>query len=203
MKLHAPTNQLGFTLIEIFMVVLITAILATVAVPAMSSVIRNQAISATSNEIIATLQVARSEAVKRSTEVAVCFKNAANDSDCKDTTTLTNHYIYVFLDTNRNQARDTAEEILYQSNELNKNISYAHPSGTINSVDYAGLKVTNSIRFNSKGGVVFDNDSNQRRGLIGICDGRSDNKYGRVVEVNNTGRAQVTKITANSGIDCT
>src|SRR5690606_661000 len=62
----------GFSLIELMVVVAIVAILAVVAYPALGSVINSNRLSSHANEMVASLQLARSEAIRRNATVSVC-----------------------------------------------------------------------------------------------------------------------------------
>ncbi len=61
----------GFTLIELLVVLVITAILSSMATPAFKSLVAGQRARAASTELYAALVLARSEAIKRDTEVTL------------------------------------------------------------------------------------------------------------------------------------
>jgi type IV fimbrial biogenesis protein FimT len=61
----------GFTLIELLTIVAITAILSAMAAPAFKSLVAGQRARATSTDLYAALVLARSEAIKRNTQVTL------------------------------------------------------------------------------------------------------------------------------------
>lgn len=62
----------GFTLIELLVVMAIAAILLSIAIPNFQTFILNNRMASQSNGLLAALQLARSEAVKRGVRVTVC-----------------------------------------------------------------------------------------------------------------------------------
>ena len=65
------SSGLGFTLIELLITITIAGILAATALPAYSSFVANQRIKAASFELMSTLTLARSEALKRNDSVVI------------------------------------------------------------------------------------------------------------------------------------
>lgn len=61
----------GFTLIELMIVVALIAIIALVAVPSFERLIESNRLKSTTNDVLGTLNYARSEAVRRGEPVAV------------------------------------------------------------------------------------------------------------------------------------
>ena len=64
-----PQLALGFTLIELLVTIAMIAIVTAIGVPAFKDTIRNNVLTAGINDFIATLNFARSEAVKRGVSV--------------------------------------------------------------------------------------------------------------------------------------
>lgn len=62
----------GFTVVELMVVVAVVGILAIIAVPSMSALMNANRLNGASGELIAALQVARSEAIRRNARVTVC-----------------------------------------------------------------------------------------------------------------------------------
>ena len=69
---HRALHQRGVTLVELMVVVAITAILAAVAVPQFSHLVGSRAIDAQSSALMSSLRLARSEALKRNLPVSIC-----------------------------------------------------------------------------------------------------------------------------------
>ncbi|MDT8410200.1 MAG: GspH/FimT family pseudopilin [Wenzhouxiangellaceae bacterium] len=65
-------NQRAFTIMELMITIVVLAILTTLAVPAFRTFIQNNRLAAQANEMVATFQLARSEALKRGLTVRVC-----------------------------------------------------------------------------------------------------------------------------------
>lgn len=72
--------QQGFTVLELMIAIALLAILLSVAVPSFISAIQNNRLAAQGNELITALQVARSEALKRSRPYAVCASDTSEET---------------------------------------------------------------------------------------------------------------------------
>jgi len=62
----------GFTLIELLVTMTVVAILLAVAIPSYQTFVLNNRMSSQSNDLLSAFQLARSEAIKRSTRVSIC-----------------------------------------------------------------------------------------------------------------------------------
>ena len=67
-----PARQAGFSMIELMVTLAVLAILIAMAVPSFTSIINNNRLAAQANEVITSLQVARTEAIRRNERVTVC-----------------------------------------------------------------------------------------------------------------------------------
>lgn len=63
----------GFSLIELMVVIAIAAVLATLAVPSFQGMIASSNLTSTTNDLIATLARAKSDAIRRGKRVTVCM----------------------------------------------------------------------------------------------------------------------------------
>lgn len=62
----------GFSVIEVMIAIVILAILGAIAVPSLMNTIQNNYSVSLSNDMIKTLNYARSESMKRSTSISIC-----------------------------------------------------------------------------------------------------------------------------------
>lgn len=102
-------GQSGFTLLELLTTLAVVGILLAVGVPTFASIIRNNRITAATNELVTSLTYARSEAMKRGEVVTTC--PSEDESDCAGSDDWSTGWI-VFVDQNLDGARDEDEPLL-------------------------------------------------------------------------------------------
>lgn len=71
----------GFSMIELMITIAVAAILLVVATPGFTAIINSNRLTGSANEMVATLQTARMEAVRRNRSVTVC--SSADGEDCE------------------------------------------------------------------------------------------------------------------------
>lgn len=153
------TNSAGFTLIELMFTLAIAAILMGVAAPNMKEAAMNSRMVAKHNELANALQLARSEAIKRSSNVSVCAR--LTDTKCG---TDWNQGWLVFTDQGATRGTiDSGEQVLGISPALTGSLTLT------NSARIAGGSGQTAgrpfVRFTSRGG------SNWRGGgTFVLCD---------------------------------
>jgi len=103
----------GLTLIEILIALTVISILLTVAVPALQNFITRNRMSSEVNAFVASLHLARSEAVKRLHNVKLC--PTTDFATCSGDTNWEPGWM-VFLDTNDDGEVDTDSDVVLQQN---------------------------------------------------------------------------------------
>lgn len=77
---HWVGCQLGFSLIEMMVVISILAVLSSIAFPAFSDALLSTKLRSYANNFVASTHIARSEAIKRNSVVTLCV--SANGTSC-------------------------------------------------------------------------------------------------------------------------
>ncbi len=120
-QLFAIRNTKGFNLLELMVTVTLLGVLTMLAIPSFESISNINRLSGTSNEFLTTLQVARSESIRRGVRVVVCQSNDPNAGASASCSTASGNWAgwIAFVDDGaavaanaRNGARDTGETLL-------------------------------------------------------------------------------------------
>jgi type IV fimbrial biogenesis protein FimT len=178
----------GFTLLELMIVLAIVGVLMALTIPAMGDFMRNGRITGAANDVMAALHFTRSEAIKRRLPVTLCTSadalqanNTANPNATCAASPLLTGWI-VFVDTNQSGQRDAGEVILVNRAPINAQIT-ARSSADPFQVTY----LLNGFALNPNGAS------------IALCDERGNTPSGgelssaRGILVAVTGRAGVTR----------
>lgn len=99
----------AFSLLELMVVCALVAILAGQALPSMGTMLLRRSVQASAEALVADLRLARSEAIKRSTRVAVC--SSADGLACSAGAAWREGWI-VFIDRDDSRSRAADEELL-------------------------------------------------------------------------------------------
>ena len=75
------SDESGFTLVELMVTLALAAILTTMAVPSFTSMTKNNRLTAQANQLVTSLNLARSEAINRRTTINVAATDASNSSN--------------------------------------------------------------------------------------------------------------------------
>lgn len=86
-------REAGFTLIELMVAIAVLAITLAVAVPSFGALINSNRLVGQVNELVASVQLARSEAIRRNARVAVC--GSSDGSTCSSAATTWAYWLVV------------------------------------------------------------------------------------------------------------
>jgi len=173
-------HENGFTIIELMITIAIAALLLTLGVPALQDMVRNNRMVSQTNNLVSDIQLARGEAIKRNTQVAMCRSNDLDTTptcggSAQDWTTGW----LVFADANGNGTYESAGDTL---------LRVGYPSGNDATIFSNGTADAN-VRFAPDGTL---NLSAVAR--FAVCDGRSNAaSFGRQIDIGLMGRPTLIK----------
>jgi type IV fimbrial biogenesis protein FimT len=177
------SNELGFTLLELMITVAIAAILLGIAIPSFIGSIRSNRLTASANDLVTALNVARSEAVKRGRNVTVASKNGT--TNWKDGWDVFIDVDQTAPDTDKNKFNDDGDTTLCEAGEDCKLRTYdALPTG------YTLTAGANVFQIYSASGL-----STVASDIFVLCGGSGANMTQRTITISPTGRPSVTKTT--------
>jgi len=156
----------GLTLIELMITLAIAGILIATAAPSMRDFVQNNRSATQINELQATLNLGRSEAIKRNNSITIC-----RSSDGTSCTGAWQDGWIVFIDNDFDGTVDEGDEVLRV---------------------HGGLATGNTLRF-TQAKIVYANTGLARTGSNGIfihCDSRGS-QYARGLIVGPSGRARL------------
>lgn len=181
----------GFTLIELVVTIALVAVLMTLAAPTFTTFQRNAELTSRINSLLAVINAARSEAMKRGTYAMVVPISGDWAQGMR-----------VFIDKNNNQVYDLGTDILvYETTDVLPNyLSYSH------STNSPAAASTPYIRFNSLGyPKPIGSDNTNFTLSLARNDTTASEVYNqtRRLMVAVTGRARTCKPASSSDATCT
>ncbi|PJK12852.1 pre-pilin like leader sequence [Lysobacteraceae bacterium NML07-0707] len=100
----------GFTLVELMVTLAVLGVLVSVGYPSFQGVIRSNRVATTTNELVASVALARSTAIRTSLGAGICKSNDQNS--CGGDGVSWNDGWLVWEDSNLNGKKDSGETIL-------------------------------------------------------------------------------------------
>lgn len=191
----AMKKDTGFTLIELLLALLIASILLTIGMPAMQTFVQNGRITLVTNELVAAINVARSNAIKEAAFACVCPSDDVNAATPACAASGSWEMGWIAFTDNTGNCIDASSGVLlkvWDGSELEPGqmaVRNSDPS----------ITAQNFIRFNSRGATQLANGQSQR-GVFSICDPRGvttdaqGNSVARGVQLSITGSVRSTRI---------
>lgn len=166
----------GFTLVELLVTLTVMAVLLGLAVPSMVSFVVERRANGVTNELMTSINLARSEAIKRNDRVVLC--KSADGSTCVTTGGWHAGWI-LFHDANNNAQHDAGEDVLRRQNPAPDGVTLSGNSPVANylSMSPAGMSKLISGAFQA--------------GTFTICTNPAREESVRQVVLSVSGRARI------------
>ncbi|MEE9398299.1 MAG: GspH/FimT family pseudopilin [Methylococcales bacterium] len=169
----------GFTLIELVVTLTVATILLAVGIPSYKSTATRNHIESLMSDLTRSLNLARSEALKRGMTVTVC--KSADQLVCGGN--WSNGWI-LFNDKNKNGSIDVGDELLHTHGAIAQGLS----------LKYAAFPSSNYVQFLGSG------FTKQQNGTFTACGSAKKVENARAVIVHKTGRARPSIDSDRDGI---
>jgi type IV fimbrial biogenesis protein FimT len=189
-RVRTPVS--GFTLIELMIAVAILAILVGIAAPNFREAVLNARMTAQANDLMADLNVARSEAVKRGANVYLC--TSSNGTSCTATEWRLGWLIFVDTDASGNKQ---ATELVLKSRPAVDSTNQITPTGDIVAGGIHYVRYHPSGAANVAGNTIVFAMCDLRytaNAAAGMNAQRADNR-GRTIQIAPSGRPVATRRT--------
>lgn len=204
-------RHFGFSVVELTLAIALLAILLSLGAPGLTEIVAKNRIAAQANSFVATLNVARSEAVKRGVNVYVCKVgkisggDAPNFDRCDKAGDWSNGWIVFYDDPDRRFDKDASVFAPTETSTLNtviaKHEGLDGSSLTGNGSDTVGSAYY--LAYNGMGMIypMPPSELGSKYALtlspraIGDGDGK---EKGRCININMVGRVEVVKIASGS-----
>jgi len=188
-KLFTETSK-GFTLVELMVTIAIAGVLVGIAIPSFTSIISNNRLTTSANELVTALNLARSEAVKRGVSLTVRKVDDKSSTNKNKTAWASANWEQgwdVFTDANDNGEFDTGDDVLLKT--------------------YGALSASYTLRGNSFSDFINFSSSGQSNGggSFVICNNSDGNNLpeastSRLIIVSPIGRLRMGLDANNDGI---
>jgi type IV fimbrial biogenesis protein FimT len=138
-----PERQTGVTLIELLVTISIAAILLAIAVPGFQDFFRRNRVDSAASDLMAALNLARSEAIRRGVPVSLC--KSGNGTTCVQGGNNWEQGWIVFANPNNDGLRGDDEEIIRVHQQLQSAITLRPTDNYDNFLTYRSDGRVNTI----------------------------------------------------------
>ena len=172
----------GFTIVEVLFVVVILMIGAAIGVPSFTNLMRSNNVTASVNDVVTAIQLARSEASKRGIAVTLCPSGNIDAAEpaCDPNGDWEDGYI-AFVDANANGTREAGpdEVMLHAQSALPSRIFVRASAAVAGGLTYGGDGFPVALA-NALATMVF-------------CDDPNDVSNAKLLAISSTGRPMVVR----------
>jgi len=168
-------KQTGLTLTELMTTLAIAAVILSQAVPSFTTMIQDNRIVTQANDLVTSLNIARSEAVKRGDRVTIC--KSANNASCTAAGGWQQGWI-IFTDSNSDAAVNNTDTILHTHGPLDGSPTLNGVTGTVG--NYVSYTYNGSSQIVGGGGT--------QSGTLVLCDSRGFGAKARAIVINASGQ---------------
>lgn len=148
------SSAAGYTLIELLVVLIIIAVVSAIAFPNFQGLANGNRLASGTNEVVATLQIARLEAIRRNSRVVVC--SSTNGTSCSGGADWAR--MIAFVDLDRDGVVDNGEDVFRDTTV---------PGPAV--VNASSAVSNNRISFRSDGVARAGTSTTILNGRIGVC----------------------------------
>ena len=168
---------------ELMVTLAVAGVLATIAVPTMRTFGQNNRLTAAANDFLRSLQLARSEAIKRQKNVIVCA--SADALAAASTCSYGTFRSWIVVeDSNNNWQSDAGETVIERHEPIDSTVTVNKDKDGIQSYAPTGYSNPDGVKAETHNVVFCDS-----RGLGPI----GENSIGRAMLITETGRGRVSR----------
>ncbi len=196
MNRHALRRQSGFNLLELMIALLIAGMVLGFGIPSFTAFIANNRMAAAANDLVTSIHVGRTEAVKRRQTVTICASSTWADAnpDC-DLGGGGGGWI-VFTDADGSVSVDGADTIIVAHPPLAQGITFNIGGAETPYLQYAGSGFPQTA---AAGTPISDIQLCDERGDVSTGQDAAGNEIaaGRWIAIGATGRPQIYRLRAD------
>lgn len=191
--MHTRSRQAGFNLLELMITLLVAGLVLGMGIPSFTTFLANNRMAGAANDLVTSIHMARTEAVKRRATVSICASSNWADADPDCDLGGGNAGWIVFADADGDVSVDAGEDVVYAHAPLADGITFGFDAGSLPYIQFAGSGFPQAAGV----GAPITN--------IILCDGRGDESTGgdgngnevaagRWLQVGPTGRPQLYRL---------